>query len=1092
MKRFLAILAVFGCLALPSLAPAQDGEEDDRSRLTALIEDQLSDGAARQIRIEGFRGALSSSATLDRLSISDANGEWLILEGAQLDWNRSALFSRALEVEALTAERLTILRAPLTEEDGLPPAEATPFSLPELPLRVEIGEIAVERLELGAALLGQRAVFTLGGSARLADGAGEADLSLRRLDGPEGVFDLAADYANETRNLTIDLSLQEEAGGIATDLLGIPGQPSLGLTVSGDGPIDDITVVVALSTEGQPRVTGAITSQRADPLAPRSVVVDIGGDLLPLLDESLHPFFGPRSTLAARIDQDPTGAIALSDLSLSTRALTLTGEARIGANGQPRLLDLEGVIGDPASDAPVPLPGGGGEITLREARLDLAFDAAAGQSYTLVAGIDDLAFEGVRLGTTRVRLAGAITTDSVEDFAVSGAVVADIGDIDIAEPALAETVGESVAVRGSFDWQQGEELDLSDLTITLGDVTLEGPISFDIDEGRADLSVEVRADIPRLSRFAALSGQPLRGAARLDLSAQADLLSGAFDAELRGSATDLVVADGVASSLFAGETDLVVVARRDALGLTLPQLELTSRNVTVSASGAVTSEDGRLSATGRLRDLALLTDAISGPADIDIDLTRTGEAPWQVRGSLDGPGGLRALASGVVGQPGGAVDLRLTGTAPLALANRFIIPRSIRCTAEIDLNLRGQPGLDALSGQVRTTGARLALPTLQAAVEGIDATITLGGGAANIDASGAWSSGGRIAVSGRVDLGSGSLPGDLSVSLSGLRLVDPTLYELVVADAALTFRGPLAGRSTLAGTIRLGESEIRVPEAGIGGAAAVPDIAFAGETAAQRRTRLNAGLTDGDGGTATGGGGGSGAGGIALDLDITAPGRIFLRGRGIDAEFGGAIRLAGDTGDVIPIGRFELIRGRIALLGTRLDITEGSATLQGDFDPYLRLRAESRAGEYRVFITLDGPASDPEIGFSSEPGLPEDEVLAQLLFGRSVAALSPVQLVQLADAAASLAGGPRNAGFLANLRDGLGLDDLDLQTDEEGNAAIRAGRYISENVYSDVTIGADGEADVSLNIDLTPNITARGTVSAEGDSSIGLFFERDY
>jgi len=51
---------------------------------------------------------------------------------------------------------------------------------------------------------------------------------------------------------------------------------------------------------------------------------------------------------------------------------------------------------------------------------------------------------------------------------------------------------------------------------------------------------------------------------------------------------------------------------------------------------------------------------------------------------------------------------------------------------------------------------------------------------------------------------------------------------------------------------------------------------------------------------------------------------------------------------------------------------------------------------------------------------------------------------------------------------------------------------LSENVYTDVTIGADGEADLSLNIDLTPDIAARGTFSSDGSSSLGVFFERDY
>ncbi len=49
-----------------------------------------------------------------------------------------------------------------------------------------------------------------------------------------------------------------------------------------------------------------------------------------------------------------------------------------------------------------------------------------------------------------------------------------------------------------------------------------------------------------------------------------------------------------------------------------------------------------------------------------------------------------------------------------------------------------------------------------------------------------------------------------------------------------------------------------------------------------------------------------------------------------------------------------------------------------------------------------------------------------------------------------------------------------------------------ENIYTDVTINAAGDADLSLNIDLTPNITARGSVGSDGSSSIGIFFEHVY
>ena len=72
------------------------------------------------------------------------------------------------------------------------------------------------------------------------------------------------------------------------------------------------------------------------------------------------------------------------------------------------------------------------------------------------------------------------------------------------------------------------------------------------------------------------------------------------------------------------------------------------------------------------------------------------------------------------------------------------------------------------------------------------------------------------------------------------------------------------------------------------------------------------------------------------------------------------------------------------------------------------------------------------------------------------------------------------------------LDDFDITTDDEGNAAVRAGAYLSDNVYTDVTVASDGSTEINLNLDVTDEITAKGTVGADGETSIGIFFERDY
>lgn len=80
-------LVIAVCLASPVWA-----QQDDRDYLTAFLEDTLSD-AGRQVTVTGFAGALSSQATIEKLTIADDQGVWITLNGVVLDWSRSALFS---------------------------------------------------------------------------------------------------------------------------------------------------------------------------------------------------------------------------------------------------------------------------------------------------------------------------------------------------------------------------------------------------------------------------------------------------------------------------------------------------------------------------------------------------------------------------------------------------------------------------------------------------------------------------------------------------------------------------------------------------------------------------------------------------------------------------------------------------------------------------------------------------------------------------------------------------------------------------------------------------------------------------------------
>jgi translocation and assembly module TamB len=231
------------------------------------------------------------------------------------------------------------------------------------------------------------------------------------------------------------------------------------------------------------------------------------------------------------------------------------------------------------------------------------------------------------------------------------------------------------------------------------------------------------------------------------------------------------------------------------------------------------------------------------------------------------------------------------------------------------------------------------------------------------------------------------------------------------------------------------------------------------------------------------------SGALRLRLNINAPNQIFVRGRGLDAELGGSLGLTGSLDNIIPLGSFTLRRGRLSILGQRIDLEEGTITLAGDLDPLLDFLATTDTGDTIASISLQGTPSNLQVSFSSNPELPEAEVLAQIIFGRNLTDLSPAQVVRLASIASELTGG-NSPSLIDTLRAGTGLDDVDVVQDDDGNAAVKAGKYISDNVYLGVQAGKETEA--TINLDITDSLTATGSVDTEGNSKLGIFFEKDY
>lgn len=235
---------------------------------------------------------------------------------------------------------------------------------------------------------------------------------------------------------------------------------------------------------------------------------------------------------------------------------------------------------------------------------------------------------------------------------------------------------------------------------------------------------------------------------------------------------------------------------------------------------------------------------------------------------------------------------------------------------------------------------------------------------------------------------------------------------------------------------------------------------------------------------------------IGLDVSIHAPNQIFVRGRGLDAEFEGDMRITGTANSPLLNGQFSSRRGSFTLLDRALRLDRAVLKFQGAVppSPYVDVKAVSKVQSTTVTVAISGRALKPSFNLRSSPSLPQDEVLALLLFGRQLATISPFEALKLAQATRVLAGqdsgGP---GVLGTVRDTLGLDELDIGMGESNSVTVSTGKYVTDKVYVGVTQGSTpDEREIVTEIDISPSVSGKTTMDGKGNQGVGVQWKKDY
>ncbi len=444
-------------------------------------------------------------------------------------------------------------------------------------------------------------------------------------------------------------------------------------------------------------------------------------------------------------------------------------------------------------------------------------------------------------------------------------------------------------------------------------------------------------------------------------------------------------------------------------------------------------------------DVTLPVEASAAPLRLAIARTRPMSGEVDVQGQIQPIwdvffGGERSLA--------GQVDGRAT------LGGTLAEPR-----------INGRLNLE--QGRFRDNGVGLTLADVTLASRFDDTTALIQTFTASDGAGGTVTGGGRIGLR----EGSGS---NFELALARFRIIDNEIAEARASGPLTVVRGA-DGNIQLAGEINIDEARIEANPPGSNGIVRMDVVEI---------NRPGGDPVEAEEGPSRG---------PQIGMDITLRsrgGNVQVEGRGLNVHLNVNARVRGTIAQPVLGGTASIVRGDYEFAGKRFVFDDrGSIALSTDPERIrLNLSAVREDPALTATIRVTGTAARPEILLTSTPALPQDEILSQVLFGRSASQLSPFEAAQLAAGVASLAGG---GGFdvIGNLRELAGLDRLSFGG-EASALTVAGGRYITDDVYLEIIGGGEGGAAVNVEWQVRRNLAITSEFGGQGDATLSIRWRR--
>ncbi|MGH9797133.1 MAG: translocation/assembly module TamB domain-containing protein, partial [Candidatus Polarisedimenticolia bacterium] len=234
-------------------------------------------------------------------------------------------------------------------------------------------------------------------------------------------------------------------------------------------------------------------------------------------------------------------------------------------------------------------------------------------------------------------------------------------------------------------------------------------------------------------------------------------------------------------------------------------------------------------------------------------------------------------------------------------------------------------------------------------------------------------------------------------------------------------------------------------------------------------------------------------GGLNLDLEVRAPGDLWLRNDLGSVEGQGEIRIAGTAARPSVAGRIIAVEGgTITFRKVRYRVQNGTIDFADPLQvrPIFDLSAETRVADVQVTLRLEGGLDDFRYELTSEPPMPQQDLVALLLTGRTFTGADPAAGIAAEETVSAYLADRLTGEITERLSGRAGLDLLyidPLQVNAHGDptARVTLGKQVTQDLFVTYSteLGSSQGAVYQLDYSLARDVSF--TSQRDADGSIG-------